>query len=308
MAREFFDGFQQTHMSGVGADINLRMRGPGRGGKVPAVLLIHGYPQTHFVWRHLAPRLAENYVVVCPDLRGYGDSSVAARETPDHAAYSKRAMAQDLAQVMTGLGFDRFAVVGHDRGARVGHRLAMDMPERVTSFCSLDVVPTGSVWQRANKNWAMGSFHWLFLAQPAPRPEIMIGADPDHWLTWLMEAWSADMEAFDDGALEEYKRHFRKPQVIHATCEDYRAGATIDDALDRADLDAGRKLQCPVLALWGGRRKAGGPKTDGKVSALNIWGEWATDVRGGPVDCGHFLPEEAPAEVLRQLEPFLAGN
>ena len=302
-----FDGFTQTHMSGVGADINLRMKGPHRGGKAPAVLLIHGYPQSHIVWRHVAPKLAEDFIVVCPDLRGYGDSSCPP-PTADHMTYSKRVMAQDLAHVMSGLGFERFAVVGHDRGARVGHRMAMDMPDKVTRFCSLDVVPTGSVWARANKAWAMGSFHWLFLAQPAPRPEVLIGHDPDHWLTWLMESWSADMGAFADGALEEYKRHHRKPAVIHANCEDYRAGATIDDDLDQADLAAGRKMACPVLALWGGVRKSGGPKTDGKTSALDIWRQWADNVTGGPVDCGHFLPEEAPDAVLEHLVPFLAPD
>ena len=298
-----FDGFEQRRMTGDGAEINLRLK-PHASADAPAVLMIHGYPQSHIIWRHLAPRLAATHHVVCPDLRGYGDSSCPPTDDA-HAPYSKRAMARDLVQVMTDLGHDRFAVVSHDRGARVGHRLAMDFPDRVSHLCSLDVVPTGSVWQRANKDWAMGSFHWLFLAQPYPRPETMIGNDPDFFLTWLIESWSADMSAFADGALDEYKRHYRKAEVIHANCEDYRAGATIDDALDRADLAAGNKLQCPVLALWGGVRKQGGPKTDGAASALDIWREWADQVSGGPLPCGHFLAEEAPDAVWSDLAPFL---
>tara|TARA_B100000513_G_scaffold123367_1_gene54653 strand:- start:112 stop:1023 length:912 start_codon:yes stop_codon:yes gene_type:complete len=298
-----FEGFENKRMAGEGAEINLRVGGP-TGADVPAVLLIHGYPQSHIIWRHLAPRLAKTHRVVCPDLRGYGDSSCPPTDD-SHEPYSKRAMARDLVRVMTDLGHQTFTVVGHDRGARVGHRLSMDSPDRVTRFCSLDVVPTGSVWQRANKNWAMGSFHWLFLAQPYPRPETMINHDPDYFLTWLLESWSADMAAFADGALEEYKRHYRKPAVVHANCEDYRAGATIDDALDRADLEAGRKLHCPVLALWGGARKQGGPKTDGATPALDIWREWADEVTGGPLPCGHFLAEEAPDAVWERLAPFL---
>ncbi|MEQ8504020.1 MAG: alpha/beta hydrolase [Rhodospirillales bacterium] len=298
-----FEGFEQKRMPGEGAEINLR-HGGRVGGDAPAVLMIHGYPQTHIIWRHLAPRLAETHHVVCPDLRGYGDSSCPPTDA-DHMPYSKRAMARDLVKVMADLGHEEFAIVSHDRGARVGHRLAMDFPDKVSKLCSLDVVPTGSVWQRANKNWAMGSFHWLFLAQPYPRPETLIGHDPDFWLTWLMESWSADMAAFADGALDDYKHAHRNPAVIHANCEDYRAGATIDDKLDRADLDAGSKMQCPVLALWGGVRKQGGPKTDGATSALDIWGEWADDVQGGPLPCGHFLAEEAPDAVWAELAPFL---
>lgn len=301
-----FEGFDQKRMAGQGATLNVLTGGPAAS-DLPPVLMIHGYPQTHVVWRHLAPRLAETRPVVCPDLRGYGDSDCPP-SAPDHAPYSKWVMAAELVKIMADLGFDTFDVVGHDRGARVGHRLCMDFPEKVRRFCSLDVVPTGSVWERANKAWAMGSFHWLFLAQPEPRPETLIGHDPDHWLTWLMESWSAEMSAFDDGALDAYKRAHRNPAVIHANCEDYRAGATIDDALDRADLDGGRKMACPVLALWGGARKSGGPKTDGATSALDIWGEWADDVRGGPVDCGHFLPEEAPDAVWAELAPFLAAE
>ena len=301
-----FDGFELKRMAGDGAEINLRVGGPD-GDDVPAVLMIHGYPQTHIIWRHLAPKLAKTHRVVCPDLRGYGDSSCPPTDDR-HIPYSKRAMARDLVKVMADLGYETFAVVSHDRGARVGHRMAMDFPDKVTRLCSLDVVPTGSVWQRANKNWAMGSFHWLFLAQPHPRPETLIGHDPDFWLTWLLESWSADMSAFADGALEEYKRAHRNPDVIHANCEDYRAGATIDDALDRADLDAGHKMRCPVLALWGGVRKRGGPKTDGKISALHVWGEWADDVKGGPLPCGHFLAEEAPDAVWAELAPFLGAD
>ncbi|MEK9672892.1 MAG: alpha/beta hydrolase [Rhodospirillaceae bacterium] len=297
-----FEGFEQKRINGDGADINLRVTGSG-----PAVLMLHGYPQTHVIWRHLAPVLAKDFTVVCPDLRGYGDSECPPADDT-HETYSKRAMGRDMAAVMSALGHDTFAIVSHDRGARVGYRMAMDMPNRVLRLCTLDIVPTGSVWQRANKAWAMGSFHWLFLAQPAPRPETLIGLDPDFFLEWLIEGWADDMAAFGDGAMDEYKRCFRKPKVIHATCEDYRAGATVDAAHDKADLDAGNKMACPLLALWGEKRKRGGPKTDGKTSALTVWAEWADDLRGGPLECGHFLAEEAPDAVLAQLLPFLKGE
>lgn len=301
------EGFKTERIPTAGAEINLRHGGPVGVAEGPAVLMIHGYPQSHIIWRHLAPRLAATYTVVCPDLRGYGDSSRPAPD-PEHKEYSKRIMGEDLLQVMAALGHETFAVVGHDRGGRVAYRMALDFPERITRLCTLDIVPTGSVWSRANKAWAMGAFHWPFLAQPAPKPEVMIGHDPDHFLLWLIESWSASMRAFEPQVLDEYKRHFRDPDVIRATCEDYRAGATIDDELDQADLAAGHRIGCPVLALWGAVRSVGGPKGDGAATPLDIWKEWADDVRGGPVESGHFLPEEAPDAVWEHLVPFLAGG
>ncbi|MBT7943955.1 MAG: alpha/beta hydrolase [Alphaproteobacteria bacterium] len=293
-----FEGFETRTIETTDGHIHLRLGGDG-----PPLLLLHGYPQTHVTWHRVAPLLASNFTVVVPDLRGYGDSAAPPSDT-EHAAYSKRAMAQDQVAVMTALGFEKFAVCGHDRGARVGYRLALDHFERVSKLCSLDVIPTGDMWRRTNKDRAIGAFHWMFLAQPAPRPETLIGHDPDYFLEWLLENWAAEGFEFDAEAMDEYRRSFRKPDVIRASCEDYRAGATIDDAQDEADRAAGNKIQCPVLFLWGARRGFGGPKSGDTASPLDAWRGWADDVTGGPVDTGHFLPEEAPEEVARQLLEF----
>jgi len=295
-----FDGFRTERLETASSHIHVRIGGVG-----PPILLLHGYPQTHVTWHRVAPALAENYTVVVPDLRGYGDSGTPPTDG-DHAPYSKRAMALDQVEVMSHLGFDAFAVCGHDRGARVAYRLALDHPERVSHLCSLDVVPTGDMWRNTDKTRAIGAFHWMFLAQPAPKPETMIGHDPDFFLEWLLESWAADDFQFDADAMDEYRRCFCKPDVIHATCEDYRAGATIDDALDEEDRKAGRKIQCPVQFLWGAIRGFGGPKSgENAPDPLDVWRQWADDVSGGPVDCGHFLPEEAPDEVVRQLKAFI---
>ncbi|MBC8339608.1 MAG: alpha/beta hydrolase [Rhodospirillales bacterium] len=297
-----FDGFKTRSVETQGAQIHLRLKGDG-----PALLLLHGYPQTHVTWHRVAPVLAEHFTCVVPDLRGYGDSATPPTDET-HTPYSKRAMAADMAEVMTQLGFKTFAVCGHDRGARVGYRLALDHAPRVTRFCSLDVVPTADMWRKNDKDRAIGAFHWMFLAQPAPRPETLIGHDPDYFLEWLLQSWAADGFEFDADAMAEYRRCFRKPEVIHASCEDYRAGATIDDDLDEADRAQGQKLECPVLFLWGAERGFGGPKsggTGGPADPLDVWRQWAGDVSGGPVDCGHFLPEEAPDEVVRRLLEFL---
>ena len=295
-----FDGFQTERMETASTHIHLRIGGEG-----PPLLLLHGYPQTHVTWHRVAPVLAEHFTVVVPDLRGYGDSGTPPTDC-EHAPYGKRAMAMDQVEVMTGLGFDVFAVAGHDRGARVAYRLALDHPERVSHLCSLDVIPTGDMWRKTDKDRALGAFHWMFLAQPAPKPETMIGHDPDFFLEWLLKSWAADGFEFDPKAMEEYRRCFRAPEVIHATCEDYRAGATIDDWLDEANRAAGRKIQCPVLFLWGAIRGFGGPDSgDQAFDPLDAWRQWAADVSGGPVDAGHFLPEEAPEEVVRRLKAFL---
>lgn len=295
-----FEGFQTRTVETAGTHIHVRIGGEG-----PPLLLLHGYPQTHVIWHRVAPLLAGNFTVVVPDLRGYGDSGTPPTDA-DHAPYAKRAMALDQVEVMSPLGFDAFAVCGHDRGARVGYRLALDHGDRVTHFCSLDVIPTADMWRRTDKDRALGAFHWMFLAQPAPRPETMIGHDPDFFLQWLLESWSADGFEFDPQAMAEYLRCFRKPGVIHGTCEDYRAGATIDDALDEEDRAAGRKIQCPVLFLWGGLRGFGGPESGEKTpDPLDAWRQWADDVSGGPIDAGHFLPEEAPEEVARRLKAFI---
>ena len=230
-----FDGFQTERIETTTTHIHVRIGGEG-----PPLLLLHGYPQTHVTWHRVAPVLVEHFSVVVPDLRGYGDSGTPPTDS-DHAPYSKRAMAQDQVEVMAHLGFDAFAVTGHDRGARVAYRLALDHPEQVSHLCSLDCIPTGDMWRKTDKERALGAFHWMFLAQPAPKPETLIGHDPDFFLEWLLKSWAADGFRFELEAMDEYRRCFRKPEVIHATCEDYRAGATIDDLLDEEDRREGVK-------------------------------------------------------------------
>ncbi len=284
-----FEDFTHTRIETSEATVNLR-----HGGSGPPLLLLHGHPQTHAMWHRIAPKLAETYTVVCADLRGYGDSTKP-RTTEDHAPYSKRAMARDQVEVMRHLGFERFAVVGHDRGARCAYRLALDHPDRVSALAVLDIIPTGEHFWRTDIAFAMGYWHWFFLAQPHPLPERLIAADPDAF--YLRRGRSM----FAEEALAEYQRCFRDPATIHAMCEDYRAGATIDLALDKADKEAGRRIACPVLALWG--NKGGMPRW---YDVVAVWREWADDVQGAGLDCGHYLAEEAPDETLAALEPFLA--
>jgi haloacetate dehalogenase len=290
-----FAGFADRRVKTSGAEIFLRHAGRG-----PAVLLIHGYPQTHAIWHRVAPALAERFTVVCPDLRGYGASSRPPSD-PSHAPYAKRAMALDLVEVMETLGFPRFAVVGHDRGARVAYRLALDHAARTAALGVLDIMPTVETWDRTDMTRALQGFHWQFLAQPEPLPERLIGADPDFFLDWLLRSWAAPGFAFASDALAAYREAFRDPATIHATCEDYRAGATLDHLYDTQDREKGRRITCPVLALWGNDR---GWSTRAKF--LDIWKHWADEVSGGGLGCGHFLPEEAPEAVLARLEPFLA--
>lgn len=291
-----FDGFQTLRLETADAEIDARVGGQG-----PPLLLLHGYPQTKAIWRDVAPALARSFTVVATDLRGYGASSRPAAG-PDHAGYAKRAMAVDQVEVMALLGFPRFAVAGHDRGARVAYRMALDHPARVTKLAVLDVIPTYEQFAQVDRAGALGSYHWYFLAQPYDFPERLIGGDPDFFLRSTLQSWAGDPGCFGDQAMAEYLRAFRDPQVIHATCEDYRAGATIDYALDEADLKHGRKIECPLLALWGDR---GRPHKRRQV--IESWRRWAADVQGAGVDCGHFLPEEAPAETARALGAFLSS-
>lgn len=274
------------------------------GGSGPPLLLLHGYPETHACWHRVAPRLAADFTVVCPDLRGYGASRFTGTETPDHAAFTKRAMARDQVATMAKLGFERFAVAGHDRGGRVAYRLALDHPGRVTRLATLDIVPTLEAFERMNAKSAMGAYHWLFLAQPFDMPERMIAANPDFYLDWTVRSWCGPVTGPAPEAMADYRRAFRDPAVIHAACEDYRAGASLDCDYDRADRDAGRRIACPMLALWGGRRSVGGAQSD----ALATWRRWADRVEGGPIDCGHFLPEEAPDATAAALKQFFAAT
>ncbi|MGH7359120.1 MAG: alpha/beta fold hydrolase [Candidatus Rokuibacteriota bacterium] len=270
------------------------------GGQGPPVLLLHGYPQTHACWHRVAPALAARFTVVCTDLRGYGDSGRPPSD-PAHRAYSKRSMAEDQLEVMAALGFERFALVGHDRGGRVAYRLALDHPERVTRLAVLDIVPTLETWARMDREASLASYHWLFLAQPPDLPERLIGADPTYFLRWTLGSWAGRPDAFDARALAEYHRAFGDPAVIHATCEDYRAGATVDIEADAADRGR-RRIACPVLALWGEAR----PQRR-EWDPLAIWRDWAGDVRGQALRCGHFLPEEAPADTRAALASFLSA-
>ena len=286
-----FPGFETRKIKTAGATIHTL-----RGGSGPPLLLIHGYPQTHVEWHKIAPRLAEKFTVVMTDLRGYGDSS----KPPDgenHANYSKRAMAADQIEVMRALGFDRFAVVGHDRGARVTWRLAVEHPESVTKAAVLDIVPLP--YSIMSREFATEYWHWFFLIQPAPFPETLIGNSVEYFLRSRFGRPGISGSAFTRDAVDEYLRCFRDPATIHATCEDYRAGATID--LEHAAADGGKKVECPLLVLWGQRGTVGR-----LYPVMKIWGEHAVNVQGKALPSGHFLPEEVPAETLSELLAFLA--
>jgi haloacetate dehalogenase len=243
------------------------------------------------MWHAVAPRLANDFTVVAADLRGYGESSKPPT-SPDHAPYSKRAMARDQVAVMEALGFDRFNVCGHDRGGRCAYRMAFDYPDRVLKLAVLDIVPTAEMWRRVDKELAMVDWHWFFLAQPHPFPERLIAAAPEEFY------FRGDRSRFHREALTDYLRCVRDPVTIHTMCEDYRAGATIDNELDEADRGQ-TKIACPVLALWAGRDELGR-----WFDVLEVWRRWADDVRGRAVDCGHFLAEEAPHEVYAELRSF----
>jgi haloacetate dehalogenase len=270
-------------------DTRIRVRCAGSG---PPLLLLHGMPQTHAMWHKVAPGLARDFTVVATDLRGYGDSAKPPGDA-EHAAYSKRAMARDQVAVMARLGFARFAVAGHDRGGRCAYRLALDHPDRVSRLAVLDIIPTGAAFARTDKAFALGYWHWFFLAQPHDLPERMIGADPD---AFFLLGRSGDV--FDPAALAEYRRCWRDPATIHAVCEDYRAGATIDCAHDDADRGT-RRIACPVLALWGAKGFVGR-----NYDVPAVWRDWADRVEGRALDCGHYLAEEASDETFAALRGF----
>lgn len=286
-----FEGFELSQIEVPEASLRVR-----HGGSGPPLLLLHGYPETGAMWGAVAGDLAKDFTVVCPDLRGYGGSTKPP-SSDDHETSSKRAMARDAVALMAELGFDRFAVAGHDRGGRVAYRLALDHPGAVSRVSILDIVPTGEVWARADRRFALGYWHWSFLAQPHPFPETLIAADPEAF--FFSTSFGGILKRFDPEAFREYARAAHRPDVVHAMCEDYRAGAGFDRELDMADKAAGRKIACPVQVLWGAR---------GALAAwydtLAIWREWADDVQGQAVDCGHFIPEEKPAETLALLRGF----
>ncbi len=276
-------------------DVTIAVATAGTG---PPLLLLHGYPQTRACWHRVAPALAERFTVVAADLRGYGDSSKPAGG-PDHAAYSKRAMAADMVAAMALLGHDRFAVAGHDRGGRVTHRMALDHPGVVTRAAVLDIVPTRTLFAGTDQEFATAYYHWFFLIQPDGLPEAMIGRDPEWFLRETVRRWSGRAEPVTEEALREYVRAFSDPAAIHGSCEDYRAAASIDLEHDAADGDA--RVTCPLLVLWG---EHGAMNRLYDVCAT--WEALADDVRGHTVPCGHFLPEEAPEETLAALLAFFS--
>ena len=287
-----FPGFEARNVDTGGATIHLV-----RGGGGPPLLLLHGYPQTHAIWHRIAPRLAERFTVVAADLRGYGDSSKP-RGLPDHSNYSKRAMAQDMVEAMAALGFDSFRVVGHDRGARVTHRMALDHPGKVEKAAVLDIVPTRTMYRRTTREFATAYYHWFFLIRPAPFPETLIGAGAEFYLKSHLGGRYAGLAPFAPRALAEYLRCFCDPAAIHASCEDYRAAAGID--LEHDEIDLGRRIHCPLLVLWGRHGTI-----ERCFKPLNDWAEWADTVLGCALDCGHYLAEEAPDELLLELIKFL---
>ncbi len=292
-----FPGFESGSARVNGVDIAYVRSVPSK--HAPALLLLHGHPQTHMIWHKVAGELARHFNVVASDLRGYGDSAKPVGE-PGHVNYSKRAMARDQVELMQSLGYRQFLVLAHDRGARVAHRMAVDFPNAVMRMVLLDIAPTLAMYEQTTQIFATKYWHWFFLIQPSPFPETLIASDPDFYIAKVMGNRSAGLTPFTPEALAEYQRCLKLPGAIHAMCEDYRAAATIDLEYDRADREIGRKVNCPVLVLWGAK---------GVIAkcfdALKEWERVARDVRGGALSCGHYIPEEAPDELLQQALPFL---
>jgi haloacetate dehalogenase len=293
-----FENFTRTEIKTSGARIVTV-----HGGKGPPLLLMHGNPFTHLSWHKFAPQLAAEFTVVATDLRGYGDS-----EKPpggaDHSGYSFRAMAQDQVEVMGALDFPRFYAAGHDRGARVLHRMCLDHPGKVARAAILDIIPQHHLLNNVTRQWGTFSWHWFFNIQPAPLPEKMMGADPDWFIQKKLAKTPQGLSFFGQAALAEYMRCFRNPDTIHAICEDYRATFGIDLAMDEADFAAGRKIACPLLLLWGATGGVGR-----NHDSMTIWPRYAADIRDGKaLPCGHYLSEEAPEETYAELRAFFAGG
>ena len=292
-----FDGFDTVQVDVGGTTIFARRKGDGR-----PLLLLHGFPETHVMWHRVAPVLARQFTVVCADLRGYGRSGKPA-STPDHAPYAKSAMAVDMVRLMAALGFSTFSVAGHDRGARVAYRLALDHPGCVERLALLDVIPTGEAFSRADIRFALAFWPWSLLAQPEPLPERLIAAAPDAVVNDALDNWGSDPASFPPEVRSAYVDALSDPEAIHAICEEYRAAADIDFARDAADRAANKCIGCPTLALWSKESaldnwydQAGGP--------LGIWRKWATDVTGRAIAGGHFFPEQNPGETISELSAF----
>lgn len=293
------DDFDAEEIDVVETTIFVRRAGSG-----PPILLLHGFPETHLMWREVAPILARDFTVVCADLRGYGRSGCPP-STPDHAPYAKRALALDMVTVMARLGFARFSLAGHDRGGRVAYRLALDHPDKVERLAVLDVVPTEAAWERADAQLVLSFWPWSLLAQPEPLPERLIVAAPDAVVDDAARQWGSSPEAFPPQVRAAYAEALSDPAHVHAICEEYRAAATLDRDHDRADRAAGRKIACPVLALWSADSALDSWYAD-EGGPLALWRGWADDVRGEAVKGGHFFPEAAPEETAEALRRFFA--
>jgi haloacetate dehalogenase len=298
---DVMDDFSEVEVSVGQGSIFVRSSGSG-----PPVLLLHGFPQTHLMWRSVAPRLARHFTVVCADLRGYGRSSCVA-SAPDHAPYAKRAMAEDMVAVMERLGFSRFSVAGHDRGGRVACRLALDHPARVAALAVLDIVPAETVWDRADARFAVAFWPWSLLAQPAPLPERILMTAAEPVVDAALGGWGTPLSVFPAEVRAAYVDVLRDEAHAHAICEEYRAAATIDREHDKADLAAGRRIACPLLALW----SAHGPVGTWYVEdggPLARWQDWCDEVQGHGLDAGHFFPDEAPEQTASALIRFFAAT
>jgi haloacetate dehalogenase len=291
---DLFDGFAQQFIDTPHGRFFIR-----RGGNGPPLLLLHGFPQTQVMWHKIAPILAQHFTIVAMDLRGYGQSFIP--ESRNGEAYTKTIMAQDGVAVMRACGFDHFHIGGHDRGGRVAYRMALDHPDKVIKCAVLDIVPTYEMWASMNAARAMSMYHWMFLAQPAPLPEILISAQPIHYLEHTLASWTAakNLSCFEPRALTHYRSAFADAQHIHAMCEDYRAGATHDRRRDEDDIKAGQLITCPLLALWG---HAGLPAQG--ESPLDVWRRWAPHAQGSAIEGGHFMAEENPSATTQALLAF----
>jgi haloacetate dehalogenase len=291
------EGFKQQFVTVEGVKTAVHVGGNG-----PALLMLHGFPQNHMTWEKVAPALAAHRTCVVADLRGYGDSG--APESRDGALYAKRVMAAELVGVMAALGYSAFDVLGHDRGARVAYRMALDFPDVVTRLGIIEIVPTVAMWDAFNADMALAAYHWTHLAQPYPLPEVMIGADPKLYVDHKLRSWTLNksLDCFSDAALASYRKQMADPARIHAMCADYRAGATVDRAIDAADLAAGRKITCPVQFVYA---NGGFPARSG--DPLGYWRQWADDVQGVAIESGHFAMEENPDAVLAAMGPVFSG-
>ena len=286
-----FENFDLKSIEVNGVNINYRI-----GGKGYPLLLLHGYPQSHILWREMAPLFANNYTVVCSDLRGYGDSDKP-KSDKKHFTYSKKNMAKDQYELMKKLGFDKFCLVGHDRGGRVAHRMAIDYPDSITKISVLDIVPTSHVFENTNAILARRYYHWFFLIQSYPHPETMIGNDPEYFIRSKLQMWGGNNEYLSEDIIQEYLRCFTI-DTIHASCEDYRAGASIDLVDHEEDFD--KKISCPLQVLWGSKAFV-----EELYDPIKVWKEWANNVEGHSINCGHFLPEEKPLETYEAIINFL---